>query len=103
MSATWHPEYWRVGVLIGAGLLGAWIVRIFVRLFLSHIHLLQDARERAIMVQTYLALLRKDAVTEKERELILAVLFRPAATGIVKDDAMPLTIAEAATRLGGKD
>jgi len=44
--------------------------------------------------------MRKGAVTEKERELILAVLFRPAATGIVKDDAMPLTLAEAATRLG---
>src|SRR5205823_3700528 len=31
--AAWHPEYWRLGVLLSAGVFGVWIVRIVVRLF----------------------------------------------------------------------
>lgn len=98
--ANWHPEYWRIAVLIAAGLFGVWVVRIFVRMFLSNVHLLTDARERATMAQTYLALMRKGGLEEKDRQLILKALFRPAGTGLVKDDAMPLTVMESLTSLG---
>jgi hypothetical protein len=97
---NWHPEYWRIAVLVAAGLFSVWVVRIFVRLFLSNVHLLTDARERATMVQTYLALMRKGGLKEEDRQIILKALFRPTATGVVKDDAMPLTMLEALTKLG---
>lgn len=98
--ASWHPEYWRIAVLIAAGLFGVWVVRILVRIFLSNVHLLTDARERAVMVQTYLALRRKGDLKDEDRQLVLRAIFRPAGTGLAKDDAMPLTVVESLTRLG---
>lgn len=99
--AKWHPEYWRIGMLLAAGVFAVWGVRIAVRLFLSHIHLLADANERTTMVQTYLALQRSEGGLEKDdRTLILQALFRPASTGVVKDDGVPLAWVEAITKVG---
>ncbi len=67
----------------------------------GHLHLLTDAGERVVMVQTYLSLTEGDHLASKEdRQLILQVLFRPAADGIVKDEGMPFSLAEAFTRTG---
>lgn len=96
----WHPEYWRFAVLIASALFCVWVVRILVRLLLSNIHLHTDARERVTMVQTYLALLRRGKIKDDERMFILQTLFRPTPTGIVKDDAVPLTVVEGITKLG---
>jgi hypothetical protein len=99
--ALWHPEYWRIGVLLSAGVFGVWVVRIVVRLFLSHVHLLADANERVTMANTYLALQHsKEGLHEKDRQLILQVLFRPSASGVVKDDGVPLSWIEAITKTG---
>jgi hypothetical protein len=99
--ADWHPEYWRIAVLLAGGVFSVWIVRIFVRLFLSHIHLLADANERVTMAQTYLSLLRhQKGIQEKDREMILQALFRPASTGVVKDDGVPLSWIEMVTKVG---
>ena len=95
----WHPEYWRLAILIASGLFCVWVVRILVRLLLSNIHLQTDARERVTMVQTYLALLRRDKLKDDERMFILQTLFRPTPTGIVKDDGVPLTFVDAITKL----
>ncbi len=101
--AAWHPEYWRLGVMIAAGIFGVWVIRILVRLFLSHVHLLADANERVTMAQTYLSLLRSDGgLPEKDRQLILQTLFRPASSGVVKDDGVPLSWIEAITKTGSK-
>ena len=96
----WHPEYWRFAVLIASAFFCVWVVRILVRLLLSNIHLLTDAKERVTMVQTYLALLRRGKFEKDERMFILQTLFRPTPTGIVKDDAVPLTVVEGITKLG---
>ncbi|MDX0358961.1 hypothetical protein GOC51_27940 [Sinorhizobium meliloti] len=66
-----------------------WAARILTRLFLSEHHLAIDAEERAIMTQTYLALIAEGQATENERSIVLGSLFRPTADGIVKDDAAP--------------
>lgn len=66
-----------------------WLVRILVRLFLSQHHLALDARERATMALTYLALTGDGKAEEKDRTLVLTSLFRPTSDGIVKDDAAP--------------
>lgn len=63
-----------------------WAERVFVRLFLSELHLRMDARERVTMVQCYLALTEKRDVESEGLGLVLAALFRPTEDGIVKDD-----------------
>lgn len=95
------PETWRLAVLALIGVFTVWALRLVVRMFLSHLHLLTDAGERVVMVQTYLSLLEGDHLTSKEdRQLILQALFRPAADGIVKDEGVPFSLAEALTRSG---
>ncbi|MEY8689679.1 MAG: DUF6161 domain-containing protein [Leptothrix sp. (in: b-proteobacteria)] len=95
------PETWRVAVLALIGVFSVWALRLVVRMFLSHLHLLADASERVVMVQTYLALLEGDHLSSKEdRQLILQALFRPATDGIVKDEGIPFSLAEVLTRTG---
>ena len=93
------PETWRLAVLALVGVFTVWALRLVVRMFLSHLHLLTDAGERVVMVQTYLSLLEGDHLASKEdRQLILQALFRPATDGIVKDEGIPFSLAEALTR-----
>lgn len=95
------PETWRLAVLALVGVFTVWALRLIVRMFLSHLHLLTDAGERVVMVQTYLSLLEGDHLASKEdRQLILQALFRPAADGIVKDEGVPFSLAEILTRNG---
>jgi Family of unknown function (DUF6161) len=66
-----------------------WIGRVLLRIFLSERHLYTDAQERTTMIMTFLSLVRKQAVEDKDRELILGALFRAGSDGIVKEDASP--------------
>lgn len=78
---------------LGAGIVlttaMTWLIRIFVRLYLSEHHLAIDAEERVTMVKTYLALTNEAKIEKEDRQLVLAPLFRPSSDGIVKDDAAP--------------
>lgn len=95
------PETWRLAVLALVGVFTVWALRLVVRMFLSHLHLLADASERVVMVQTYLSLMEGDHLASKEdRQLILQALFRPATDGLVKDEGVPFSLAEALTRSG---
>jgi hypothetical protein len=95
------PETWRLAVLALIGVFSVWALRLVVRMFLSHLHLLTDAGERVVMVQTYLSLLEGDRLSSKEdRQLILQALFRPASDGIVKDEGVPFSLVEMLTRTG---
>lgn len=100
-SNATHPPPWQLAVLALGGVLVIWALRLVVRMYLSHIHLERDADERIVMVKTYLALLEAQAMDSNEhRQLILNALFRPASDGIVKDEAMPFSVAELLTRSG---
>jgi hypothetical protein len=93
------PDAWKVSVLVLVGVLGIWVVRLVIRMWLSHAHLATDADERVTMVQTYLALLEDGKMTKDEdRALVLTPLFRPAADGLVKDEGLPHPILEMLTR-----
>lgn len=95
------PEAWRLAMVVLIGLFAVWGVRLVVRMFLSHLHLATDAAERVVMARTYLSLLEGDRLASKEdRQLILQALFRPASDGIVKDEGVPLSLAEVLTRTG---
>ncbi|RWC10375.1 MAG: hypothetical protein EOS52_25015 [Mesorhizobium sp.] len=74
-----------IGVV--ASTIAFWVGRIFVRLYLSELHLGMDARERETMVQTYLALIAERATEgTDDRHIVLSSLFRPTADGIVKEE-----------------
>jgi len=82
-----------------------WITRLLIKVLLSHVHLHTDAQERRILTNTYLSLIRSnETLSDENRTLILQILFRPAATGIV-DDGGPATPMEFFGKLasgGGK-
>jgi hypothetical protein len=85
-----NPKHWQFGVTIIAAFFAIWIVRLMVRMFLSHQHLAADAAERVTMVQTYLSLSREgQGVAPADRSVILQQLFKSASDGLVKDDGAP--------------
>ena len=95
-SAIWH-----FGSFILLATLSFWFIRLLVRIFLSHLHLENDAAERVTMAKTYLALIRNDDLPKGDSiNTILAALFRPTGDGIVKDEGIPPTTLEWFTKLG---
>lgn len=92
---------WRLGSFILLATLCFWMLRLLVRIFLSNMHLENDASERVTMAKTYLALLRKGRLPEKEDiSMVLAALFRPSGDGIVQDEGVPPSTLEWFTKLG---
>lgn len=67
-----------------------WLLRILVRILLSHFHLMSDASERVKIIQTYQSLeLGNQQLPNEAFTIVLGQIFRHAATGVVKDDASP--------------
>lgn len=65
-----------------------WIIRIVVKIALSNLHLSEDAYERVVMIQTYLAFIKEGhGLEENDKQLILSSLFRPSNIGIIKDES----------------
>lgn len=92
---TEWPDTVELSLLALGALLAVWSVRLLVRMYLSHLHLETDAGERVVMLQTYLALVDGNHLSDKEdRKLVLEPLFRPTGDGIVKDEGLPPSIAE---------
>jgi len=95
---------WRLGSFILLTTLAFWVLRLLVRIFLSNMHLENDAAERVTMAKTYLALIRDGKLSGDSENLktILAALFRPTGDGIVKDEGAPANMLEFLTKLGSK-
>jgi hypothetical protein len=94
-----NPKHWEVGVVVVATFISVWLIRILVRLFLSHQHLATDAAQRITMVQTYLSLSQEaGGVAKEDRSIILQQLFRSTSDGIVKDDGTPPGLLEFLSR-----
>jgi hypothetical protein len=83
-----------IGLILATLTFAIWSLRILVKIFLSRLHLFTDAKEREVFATAYLSLLKRDkALGDSDREMILQILFRPSATGIV-EDAGPATPME---------
>lgn len=87
----------QVAVLVTVGL---WLLRMLARNYIMHLHLANDARERCVMVSTYLSMSSAGGINDEGRNLVMASIFRKASTGIVKEDAAPPTFIPM-TRGGG--
>ena len=94
------PEYWQIAILGILTTIGVWILRLLSRIFLSNMHLGNEANERVTMIKTYLALLREGQGPKPEdRQLILQTLFRPSHTGLIKDEGTAPTIFDIASKV----
>lgn len=107
---AFHPAEsipWRhIGFFILTSTFVLWFIRLLVKLLLSNIHLSADAREREVMIQTFMALMRhkesRDGVTKEDIALVLAPIFKPSTTGVIKDEGGPITLSDFIARMGGK-
>ncbi|TAL04907.1 MAG: hypothetical protein EPO07_04510 [Verrucomicrobia bacterium] len=99
LQPTENPKHWQIGLLVIGAFFAIWLVRVFVRLFFSHVHLATDAAERRMMILTYLSMSREGAqFAAEDKKLIVQHIFRAASDGLVKDDAAPPSFFEALTR-----
>ncbi len=64
-------------------------IRAVNKVAFSLFHLARDAEEREQLTYVYLALIKDNAVEEKDKNLILQSLFSRADTGLLKDDSGP--------------
>lgn len=99
LKPTENPQHWQIGVLLIGAFFAVWLVRVFVRLFFSHLHLATDAAERRMMILTYLSMSRQGTqFGNEDKKLIVQHIFRSASDGLVKDDAAPPSVFELMTR-----
>lgn len=99
LKPTDNPKHWHIGVLVVGVFFAVWLVRVFVRLFFSHVHLATDAAERRMMILTYLAMSREGtSFPTEDKKLIVQHIFRSASDGLVKDDAAPPSLFEMLSR-----
>jgi len=66
-----------------------WTMKLLVRLFTTEHHLALDARGRAALTETYISFRKEGAATDADRAIMLGVIFRPVADGMVKEDGPP--------------
>lgn len=97
---------WRsIGFFIVISTFALWVVRLFVKLLLSNIHLEADADERVVMASTFMALIRhkegEEGLAKEDIALVLAPLFRPSTTGVIKDEGGPSAL-DILTKITGK-
>lgn len=77
---------WGFGLLFIVSTLGIWITRLTTKMFVSNLHLREDANERVVMTQAYIALSNDKGFNEDERKIVLSTLFRPSSSDFVQDD-----------------
>lgn len=97
---------WReIGFFLLVSTFLLWALRLLVKLLLSHIHLYADAREREVMISTFMALVSRPesqtSLTKEAIALVLAPLFRPSTTGVIKDEGGPVTLTDFISRIAG--
>jgi F0F1-type ATP synthase membrane subunit b/b' len=95
-----QPVWGHIVLFATVAALVVWALRVLMKLYLSHMHLETSARERVVMAKTYLALMSEGVkVGDKERSIVMESLFRPATTGILKDDGLQTSAVELLSRL----
>lgn len=93
LGAEGQPSYPKLIVLLTIASLGIWGLRLLVKLFTSHVTLQRDARERSVMLQSFLALLSEGHIDENEKDAVLSTLFRPAQDQSLSGDSTPSNAA----------
>lgn len=102
-TVPWRP----IGLFLIVSTFALWMLRLVVKLLLSNIHLAVDAQERVVMINTFMALIRRprsaEGLKKEDLAIVLAPIFRPSTTGVIKDDGGPTSLGEFLTRLPSKE
>ena len=72
-----------------------WGARQFLRNALVERHLYHDAQERAVMIQSFLALRETDTIPQDQIDPVLTTLYRPSSTGLLEPDTGPILASDA--------
>lgn len=78
-----------------------WLIKLVVRFNMRSMLLMDDARQRATMLETYYRMIEKSAATKEDRALVLQALLRPAP-GHGPDSVEPPNFTEVIDRAMGK-
>lgn len=89
-DSHWFDILKNTAILTVISSVAIYLLRIFVKMTMSSIHLSRDAKEREQLSYFYLALLNNDAVTDKEKALIINSLFSRSDTGLLKGESTPV-------------
>jgi len=66
-----------------------WLIRLSAKIFVANMHLRDDAQERVTMMQAFLALSKNsEFMSASDTGVIFNALFRPASSGLVKDEGV---------------
>ena len=95
--------YWVPFVLLLFVIGTVWFGRIYVRIFMSQMNLLEDAAERAVMAKTYVALVKEGAASPDHMAIVLQALFRASSKGLGADDGSPQLPLEVILKQFSKD
>ena len=89
-----------IGALVVTIVLFLWVIKILVKIMFTNLHSAIDAKERSIMISTYLSLIKsnEDRLPDDAKRIILEALFRPSSVANVKDDNWPHPIIELLNR-----
>ena len=102
-TIPWRP----IGLFLIVSTFSLWLLRLVIKLLLSNIHLAVDAQERVVMINTFMALIRRPesaaGLRKEDIAIVLAPIFRPSTTGVIKDDGGPTSLGEFLTRLPSKE
>lgn len=79
----------------------AWILRHLSRIIIENLHLMEDAKLRSTIAETYLAINRNQEVSETEKAIILNALFRPI-DGSSHSEIAPPNLEEILRLTGGE-
>lgn len=82
-----------VALFVLSGILVIWVGRLLARTYMAHVQLAEDAKERATMIETFIALIRAGAMKSEHVDALKAI-FRPAASGLLAGDGSPETPVE---------
>lgn len=106
-----HPSgeipWRRLGIFLLVSTFALSFVRLTIKLMLSNLHLAADAEERTIMIRTFMALLRRstpgEGLKKEDIAIVLAPIFKPSTSGIIRDDGGPTSMGEFLSHMtGGK-
>jgi len=103
-STSTNQIPWKdIGAFVMLATIVVWLMRFPFKMLLSNIHLRGDAKEREVMIETYMALLRgkdgENGLSPENIMMVLTPIFRPATSGIIHDDGGPATYFESMTKI----
>lgn len=85
----WFDNIKNSAIITVIASIAIYMLRLTVKMATSSYHLSRDAKERHNLSYFYLALIEKNAVSDKERALVLNALFSRSDTGLLKGDSAP--------------